>query len=210
MRNKVKKYIEYFVVFVIFIVLIDGDLTAHYYSKNILPIWVRTMPKGLRLEELDLDFAIVLDGEEPLGVIFPEAEFMLDESIYVEQLIEYCIHRSFISVLVRTDKNELKIITIKSVPSKLDALPLEERFEYKIYTPEEFYSDTSIFKNVYYYYDVYVPCTYLRSQPFIVRYWWFTGRCLLLILTGWLGWKLYNFMYKINNKDKQEIKEGST
>ncbi len=204
----INKFIEYIVVFIIFIVLIDGDLTAHYYNKNILPVWVRTMPKGLQLEEFDLDFSINLEGEDPLGVISPDAEFMLDRSLYIKQLIEYCIHRGFISVLVRTDKNELKIITIKSIPSKLDAIPLEERFEYKIYTPEEFYSDTSIFKNMYYYYDVYVPCTYLRSQPFIIKYWWFTGRCLLLILAGWLSWKLYNFVYKLYNRQKHKISEN--
>ena len=200
-----------FFVYIIFVAIISGDFDAHLYGKSLLPIWGRTMPKGLQLEEFDLDFSINLEGEDPLGVVSPDAEFMLDKSLYIKQLIEYCIHRSFISVLVRTDKNELKIITLKSIPSKLDAIPIEERFEYKIYTPEEFYSDTSIFKNKYYYHDVFVTCAYLRSQPYMVANWHLVGRVLIVLFIGIIAWWIYKYISKRIEKIKeidQENKEN--
>ena len=191
------KIIDYFSLFILISIFLLGDKEASYYEKNLLPIWERKLPDGLQLVELHLNYSICLDDDMPMGIIFPNAPFALNDSVYVKRLLEYCIYKDFISVLVRTKENDLKIITLKSKPYKEGVIPLDEMFEYKIYTPKDFYNDTTIFDKPWRYY---VPCNNLRYPPGLVNAWGFLGRSILFLLIIWLVKNVYFYFYKLKNK----------
>ena len=190
-KSQLIKSFEFFIIFLLLLIFITEDDEASYYQKNILPIWERKLPKDLQLIRFHTDYSINLDDQMPLGIISPNAPFALNDSLHINRLLEYCFYEDFISVLVRTRENDLKIITIKSKPHKKGVVPLHEMFDYKIYTPKDFYNDTLIFKKSWNYY---VPCNNLRYPPGLVNMWGFIGNSILLLIIGWFIWKLYKLV----------------
>ena len=187
-KFKIIKFWEYFVVFLLLSIFILEDGEASYYEENILPFYEKKLPDGLQFVKFHLNYSINLDDDMALGIVSPNAPFPLNDSLYIKRLLEYCIYEDFISVLVRTKENDLKIITLKSKPHKEGIIPLDEMLEYKIYSPKEFYNDTIIFDKPWKYY---VPCTNLRYPPPLVGMWGFIGGSILLLLIGWVFWKIY-------------------
>jgi len=191
------KIIDFFSIFILISVFLLGDKEASFYEKSILPIWEQKLPEDLQLIRLHTDYSINLNDDFSLGIISPNAPFALNDSVYVKRLLEYCIYKDFMSVLVRTKENDLKIITLKSKPHKEGIIPLNEMFEYKIFTPKDFYNDTTIFDKPWKYY---VPCNNLRYPPGLVNVWGFLGRSILFLLIIMVSKKIYLYFYKLKNK----------
>ena len=186
------RIINLFLIFILISVFILGDKEASYYEKNILPIWERKLPEDLQLIRFHTDYSLNLNDDFQLGIISPDAPFALNDSVYIKRLLEYCIYKDFISFLIRTKENDLKIITLKSKPHKKGIVPLNEMFEYKIYTPKDFYNDTTIFDKPWKYY---VSCNNLRYPPGLVNVWGFLGRSILFLLIIWFLKNIY-FYFK--------------
>ena len=203
-KFKFKNLVEYFIVILFLFIFLLIDKEASYYEKNVLPIWERKLPEGLQLIKFHLNYSINLDrkGDMPIGIISPDAPFVLDNSVYVQRLLEYCIYKDFISVLIRTRENDFKIITLKR-KSKADVVRLDDMFEYKVYDPREFYNDAAIFDKPWKYY---VPCNNLRYTPALINIWGFLGKIIIILLSLWLAFRIYGSILKVRPHLQQRRK----
>ena len=183
-----KKLWEYLAVFVLFLTFIVDNRTASEYNKEVLNIWSYKMPYGLEVDKLGPDYTII-DAVGDIGLmIFPfDGKFALDKNLYIQQNLGYCQLKDRLAFFVRTKDNDLKVVTIKG---KAEPLPYKKRFQYKIYTPKEFFSDTTLFPDKSSYY---IPCTSLRGETGTSGTWPIRGRVILFLLISWFVYKVYHF-----------------
>ncbi len=191
----IKRFFEYYTVFILLLVYFMGNYHASHYGKQITNFAVFKMPYGLKLEDFGTDYSINDALGMGRGVIMPDAyPFYSKDLPYVKQLLGYCVLKDRLAVFVRTQENDIKIITLNG---KTQSLPFDERFNYKVYSPREFYNDTTLFKHDY---DYYISCTNLRGETGISRSWSFTGSSILFLLFSWVLYKVYRLLknrYKI-------------
>ena len=196
-KISLKKIWEYLTVFILFVTFLVDNRTASYYNKQVLDIWAYKMPYGLEVDNLGPDYAIV-DAVGDIGLmILPfDGEFQLD-TLYIQQNLAYCQLKDRLAFFVRTKDNDLKVITLKG---EAKPLPYKKRFQYKIYSPKEFFSDTTLFPKDYSYY---VPCISLRGETGTSGTWPIRGRIILFLLVSWFIYKVYHFF--INRYKRRKI-----
>jgi len=190
-----KKFFEYYTVFILLLVYFVGNYHASFYGKQTTNFGTFKMPYGLKLIDFGTDYSINDALGMGIGIITPDAPFHLDKSLYVKQLLGYCILKDRLAVFVRTRENDIKIITLNG---KTQILPFNERFTYKIYSPREFYNDTTLFKHDYNYY---IPCTSFRGETGVSGSWSFIGNSILFLLFSWILYKVYRLLKKKNQNN---------
>ncbi len=186
--KKIKSLIEWYSIFLLIIFFLNHNNGASYYNKQIININTENRPFDYIIDKVDTDYSIHEPNPDfPLPIIYPEAPFSLDNSIYINQIIGYYLFKNFMGVLVRTKENQLKVIKLWRDDSG---------WRYKLYDPADFYSDKSIFQNKWDY-----------SKPFISinmgslnHDWNFFGWSIFFVLVFLIGNKLYVFIKKRNKK----------
>ncbi len=187
--NKIefKKIWEYFVVFFLFITFWVDNHAVSYYNKQVLDIWTYKMPYGLKLIDFGTDYSVNDKIGMGIGILPFHGHFALDTNLYIQQNLGYCQLKDRLAFFVRTNDNDLKIITVKGQAKKM---PFKKRFQYKIYTPKEFFSDTALFPDNDSYY---IRCISLRGSDGAPAGWPFKGWVILFLLISWFVYKVYHF-----------------
>ena len=191
----IKRFFEYYTVSLLLSIFLLGNYSASYYNEHIVNFATFKMPYGLKLGWMDANYHIE-DSLTGLWVIMPDAyPFYSKDLPYVKQLLGYCVLKDRLAVFVRTQENDIKIITLNG---KTQPLPFDERFNYKVYSPQEFYNDLALFPSKYSYY---IGCISLRGTPNIVSSWVVIGWGILFLLFSWVLYKVYRLLKKKNQNN---------
>ena len=196
-KIKLKKIWEYLTVFILFVTFLVDNRTASYYNKQVLDIWSYKMPYGLKLIDFGTDYSVNDEIGMGIGILPFVGNFALDTNLHIQQNLGYCQLKDRLAFFVRTKDNDLKVITLKG---EAKPLPYKKRFQYKIYSPKEFFSDTTLFPKDYSYY---VPCISLRGETGTSGTWPIRGRIILFLLVSWFIYKVYHFF--INRYKSRKI-----
>jgi len=194
---KIKKIIikltEYYLVLLLILIFLAGNNFASYYGKG---IGIHALPYDLYLWNMDAEnYISTNETDMHFAIIAPDTPFSLNDSLHVASVQRLCYFKDFLAFQVRTKENNIKMITIWSKTNK-KGIPLNEKYDYKIYDINDFYKNKQNFK---YQYNYYVPCVDLRGIPGIVNMWGFIGWSILFLLTSWFILKVYNIknLFKI-------------
>jgi len=105
------KIIGLYLSIMLILVFIIGNYSASMYGKELIGVLVHKLPYNLKISQVDSKYAIY-DSETELAVVFPEENFTLDETVFVEEIEKLCEYEKFLAIQFLTNDNTVKILTI--------------------------------------------------------------------------------------------------